>query len=188
MKFSSDDLRRWCRLLHRDLSYFFAGMVLIYALSGIARNHRDTFNPDYAVSRTRLTLDLPAAAGCEYTRAEVEALLAAAGVGEAYVKHYRPDAATLKVFLQGGSSLTVDLARGDALYERLTRRYVWSALTRLHYNPGRWWTLFADAFAGGQIHITLTGLLLVKGPTGLLGRGGIELAAGILVPLLFLLI
>ena len=111
-----------------------------------------------------------------------------AGVGEAYVKHYRPDAATLKVFLQGGSSLTVDLARGDALYERLTRRYVWSALTRLHYNPGRWWTLFADAFAGGLILITLTGLLLVKGPRGLRGRGGIELAAGILVPLLFLLI
>ena len=63
MKFSSNDLRRWCRLLHRDLSYFFAGMVLIYALSGIAMNHRDTFNPDYAVSRTRLALDLPAAAG-----------------------------------------------------------------------------------------------------------------------------
>lgn len=188
MKFSSNDLRRWCRQLHRDLSYFFAGMVLIYALSGIAMNHRDTFNPDYAVSRTRLALDLPAAAGSEYTRAEVEALLAAAGVGEAYVKHYRPDAATLKVFLQGGSSLTVDLARGDALYERLTRRYVWSALTRLHYNPGRWWTLFADAFAGGLILITLTGLLLVKGPKGLRGRGGIELAAGILVPLLFLLI
>ena len=175
MKFSSNDLRRWCRLLHRDLSYFFAGMVLIYALSGIAMNHRDTFNPDYAVSRTRLALDLPAAAGSEYTRAEVEALLAAAGV---------------RVLVQRGAveALTVDLARGEALYERLTRRYVWSALTRLHYNPGRWWTLFADAFAGGLILITLTGLLLVKGPKGLRGRGGIELAAGILVPLLFLLI
>ena len=43
-------------------------------------------------------------------------------------------------------------------------------------------------FAGGLILITLTGLLLVKGSKGLLGRGGIELAAGILVPLLFLLI
>ena len=52
MKFSSNELRRWCRLLHRDLSDFFAGMVLIYALSGIAMNNRDTFNPDYAVSRT----------------------------------------------------------------------------------------------------------------------------------------
>ena len=53
MKFSSNDLRRWCRLLHRDLSYFFAGMVLIYALSGIAMNHRDTFNPDYSTPAPR---------------------------------------------------------------------------------------------------------------------------------------
>ena len=68
MKFSSNDLRRWCRLLHRDLSYFFAGMVLIYALSGIAMNHRDTFNPDYAVSRTRLALDLPPAASTRAPR------------------------------------------------------------------------------------------------------------------------
>ena len=31
MKFNSNTLRRWCRLVHRDLSYLFAGMVLIYA-------------------------------------------------------------------------------------------------------------------------------------------------------------
>ena len=59
MKLNSSALRRWSRTLHRDLSYFFAGMVLIYALSGIAMNHRDTFNPNYSVSQTRLTLPAP---------------------------------------------------------------------------------------------------------------------------------
>ncbi len=58
MKFSSSTLRRWSRTLHRDLSYFFAGMVLIYALSGIVMNH-DTFNPNYSVSRTELVLAAP---------------------------------------------------------------------------------------------------------------------------------
>ena len=72
--------------------------------------------------------------------------------------------------------------------ERLTRRPVWSALTKLHYNPGSWWTAFADIFGGGLILITLTGLVIVKGPKGLRGRGGVELAAGILLPMLFLLI
>ena len=62
------------------------------------------------------------------------------------------------------------------------------ALTKLHYNPGSWWTAFADIFGGGLILITLTGLVIVKGPKGLRGRGGVELAAGILLPLLFLLI
>ena len=77
---------------------------------------------------------------------------------------------------------------GEAVVERLTRRPVWSALTKLHYNPGSWWTAFADIFGGGLILITLTGLVIVKGPKGLRGRGGVELAAGILLPLLFLLI
>ena len=165
MKLNSSALRRWSRTLHRDLSYFFAGMVLIYALSGIAMNHRDTFNPNYSVSQTRLTLPAPLPEREAFSRADAEALLERAGVGEGYVKHYFPDGHTLKIFLEGGSSLT-----------------------KLHYNPGSWWTAFADIFGGGLILITLTGLVIVKGPKGLRGRGGVELAAGILLPLLFLLI
>lgn len=188
MKLNSSVLRRWCRVLHRDLSYFFAGMVLIYALSGIAMNHRDTFNPNYSVSQTHLTLTAPLPQKERFTRTDAEALLERAGVGQRYVKHYFPDGHTLKIFLEGGSSLVADTQSGEAVVERLTRRPVWSALTKLHYNPGSWWTAFADIFGGGLILITFTGLVIVNGPKGLRGRGGIELAAGILVPLLFLLI
>ena len=31
MKWSSN-IRKWSRLIHRDLSFFFSGMVLIYAI------------------------------------------------------------------------------------------------------------------------------------------------------------
>ena len=93
----------------------------------------------------------------------------------------------LKVFLKGGSSLTVRLSDGEAFYEKLTRRPVLGAMTRLHYNPGRWWTWFSDLFAVGLVAIVASGLLLLKGPKGLRGRGGVELAAGIAVPLLFLI-
>ena len=41
--------RKWCRILHRDVSYLFAGMILIYALSGILMNHRNSLNPHYSV-------------------------------------------------------------------------------------------------------------------------------------------
>ncbi len=50
---------------------------------------------------------------------------------------------------EDGSSLVADLRSGEAVVEHLTRRPVWSALTRLHYNPGSWWTVFADIFGGG---------------------------------------
>ena len=32
--------RKWSRIIHRDLSFFFAGMILIYAISGIVMNLR----------------------------------------------------------------------------------------------------------------------------------------------------
>ena len=40
------------RLIHRDLSYIFAGMLLIYAISGIALNHKDSFNSQYSIERS----------------------------------------------------------------------------------------------------------------------------------------
>jgi len=36
------------------------------------------------------------------------------------------------------------------------------------------------------IVIVLSGLVMMRGPKGLRGRGGVELIAGILIPLLFI--
>ncbi len=68
----------------------------------------------------------------------------------------------MKVFLKGGSNLMVNLQTKQAIYEKLTRRPLISALTKLHYNPGRWWTHFADVFAVGLIIITVTGMVMLK--------------------------
>ena len=93
----------------------------------------------------------------------------------------------MKVFVAGGSVLEVDMQNGRAVYEKLTKRPIISSMNRLHYNPSRWWTRFSDVFAASLLIITLTGLVMVPGRNGLRGRGGIELAAGIAVPILFLL-
>lgn len=187
MKLSSNDLRRWMRLLHRDLSFFFSGMVLIYALSGLYMNHRDTVNPHYTVNRVEVRLEgLPQAAAMD--RQAVEQLMARVGVKERYTKHYFPRPGHLKVFLKGGSSLEAELATGEVLYESLRRRPLVSAMTTLHYNPGRWWTWFADTFAVALILITLSGILMLKGNKGLWGRGGVELLLGIALPVLLLLL
>ena len=45
-------IRKWLRIIHRELSYVFAGMLLVYAISGIALNHKATFNSSYRIERT----------------------------------------------------------------------------------------------------------------------------------------
>ena len=104
-----------------------------------------------------------------------------------YTKHYFPKEDIMKVFLKGGSNLQVNVRTGEAVYESVTRRPLIGAMARLHYNPGQWWTYFADIFAVGLIIITLSGVIMLKGNKGIIGRGGIEMIVGIVIPVLFLL-
>ena len=110
------------------------------------------------------------------------------GEADNFTQFYFPEPGQLKVFLKGGSSLVVNTGTGEAVYESVKPRPLIAPMVKLHFNPGSWWTWFADIFAVCLILITLTGIWMVKGPKGLWGRGGVELIIGILIPILFLLI
>lgn len=180
--------RKWSRIIHRDVSYLFAGMILIYALSGILMNHRGDLNPHYSVDRKEFKVTADLTDKTKVDKALVLTLLEPLGEAENYTKHYFPKNGQMKVFLKGGSNLWVDTQTGDAVYENLKRRPLLSDMVKLHYNPGRWWTTFSDIFAVCLILITLTGLVMVKGSKGFIGRGGILFVIGILIPVLFLLL
>lgn len=180
-------LRKWSRTIHRDLSYFFSGVILIYAVSGLALNHKKDFNSDYTIRQE--VMQIPGTFPKEsalFTKEYVLTLLQPLQEEKNYTKHYFPNENQMKVFIKGGSSLVVDTHTGKALFESIKKRPVFSALNRLHYNPGRWWTIFSDIFVLSLLIITLTGLIMVKGKKGIGGRGGIELIAGILIPLAFI--
>lgn len=180
--------RRWLRVIHRDLSFFFAGVIIVYAVSGLALNHKRSFNADYKITRTEMQMEGSYPHPAQVSTDEVQAFLRQIGEEHSYMKHYYFGEQQLKVFLNGGSSLTVDMNTGKSVYESVKKRPVLSAFTRLHYNPNRWWTVFSDVFAVALLLITASGLLMNRGRTGLWGRGGIELILGIVIPLLFLLI
>lgn len=181
--------RKWCRLLHRDLSYLFAGMLLVYAVSGIALNHKSTFNSQYDVSVRNYTLDTPLPSRQLIDQQAItDLILRSIDEEDNYTKHYFPNDSTLKIFLKSGSNVVVDLPTGHVTYERVRRRPILGALSRLHYNPGSAWTVFSDIFACAMIVVILTGLLMLRGKHGLWGWGGVELLLGIALPLLFMLI
>lgn len=179
--------RKWSRIIHRDVSYLFAGMILIYAISGILMNHRGDLNPHYSVSSHEYKVEVDLTDKSKIDKDLVLKLLEPWNEAANYTKHYFPKEGRMKVFLKGGSSLTVNTATGDAVYESLKRRPLLSDMVKLHYNPGRWWTVFSDVFAVSLILITLTGMVMIKGPKGFWGRGCILFLIGIAVPILFLL-
>ncbi|HOD25947.1 MAG: PepSY-associated TM helix domain-containing protein [Bacteroidales bacterium] len=188
-RFTGVHLRKWFRIIHRDLSFFFSGVIIIYAVSGIMLNHRGDINPNYTIKRHSLQAEGTFPITEEnVSKSMVITMLKPIKEEKNYTKHYFPENGKLKVFLKGGSSLEVNLQNGGAIYEALKKRPIISQFNRLHYNPGKGWTVFSDIFAVSLIIITITGIFINKGKKGILGRGGIELLAGIIVPILFMLL
>lgn len=176
--------RKWFRIIHRELSYVFAGMLLVYAISGIAMNHKNSFNSQYSITRTEHQFaPTPQAT---VNQAQIDAWLSACGVAGTEIQHYFPDDNTLKVFLKGNSNLVVNLSSGKAVLEQVRKRPILGSLSKLHYNPGKAWTWFSDIFAGAMVVVVLTGVLMLKGKHSLIGIGGIEFLIGILIPLAFI--
>ena len=181
-------LRKWSRIIHRDLSFFFSGVIIIYAISGFVLNHKSDFNSDYSIKSFDFNIEgnYPLMQD-ELSKDRVLNILQPYNETDNYTKHYFPDNETMKVFLKGGSSLVVDLTNGKALYEQVKKRPIISQFNWLHYNPNKWWTIFSDIFSFSLIVITLTGLIMTRGKKGLWGRGGVELIIGIIIPLIFIL-
>ena len=49
------------RNLHRDLGYFYVGLIISFATSGILMNHRDSWHAEkYTVETKAITIDVPA--------------------------------------------------------------------------------------------------------------------------------
>lgn len=178
--------RAWALMLHRDLGYFFTGVVLLYAVSGIAMNHVDDWNPNFVIERQDLTLDLPGRAS-EITTAEVRQCLAGVGQADNYRSHDFISTERMKIYLADGD-MVVNLADGVARHETVRQRPVLFHLNRLHLNPARWWKAFSDFFAVCLVLIALTGLLIARGRYGLGGRGKWLVAAGTIFPLLAMLL
>jgi uncharacterized protein len=173
--------RRWLRILHRDGGYLVFGLTVVYALSGIALNHKDDWNPSYIISRDTFTIRLDLLEDA-ITPDSLELSFKNAGSIVRYKAHYRQSPAMLRVFFHGGGSAFVDLSDGKTSIEWVKRRPLFFTANQLHYNPGRWWTAISDVFSITLIAVSLSGLFLLRGKHGITRRGGLLVLLGFLIP------
>jgi len=178
-------LRKLVIATHRDLGYFFAGLTVIYAVSGVAVNHIEDWNPNYVLrTEFREVGEIP----------ESDPATAAGVVLDRLSVNDEPNAVVrtspnqLKIFLDQ-RTLTVELPRGRLEDERVRRRFAFYELNYLHLNHGKGiWTWLADVYAVGLTILALTGIFIIQGKKGLGGRGRWLLAAGLAIPLIYLVL
>lgn len=179
--------RKWNTIVHRDLGYLCVGLTLVYAVSGVAVNHRHDWNPNYRITTATASLattDFSMPASEEFASRVVREL----GLAGPILGTFRPDTASVDIFLDG-VTVSVDLTTREAVYEEVRTRPLLRAANFLHLNePRGLWTWMADLYAVALGVLAVTGIFVLKGKKGIKGRGAWLTSAGVAIPLLFLLL
>ena len=177
-------LKKLIIIAHRDLGYFFFGLTLIYAISGIAVNHINDWNPNYSVSTQTLELG-PFTPKMSSTQLADE-VLSRLEINTPPMSVVRMSPSELKIFFEG-RTLTLSLPTGGLIDERVKTRPAIFQANYLHLNHGKgMWTWFADIYALALLTLAFTGIFIARGKKGLGGRGKYLIIAGLIIPLLFL--
>ena len=179
--------RKWNNLIHRDVGYLCVGLTLVYAVSGIAVNHRADWNPNYRIQHETVqlkNLDSLEPGSDEFVRSVLSQMNLIAPIRGTF----RRTPTSVDIFLDE-STVSVDLESGQAAFEEVTERAVLRETNYLHLNePKKVWTFMADLYAVALAFLAISGMFVLKGRKGIKGRGAWLTAVGFAIPILFLLL
>src|SRR3989304_1844085 len=113
-------LRRLNNAIHRDLGYFLAGTTILYAVSGLALNHVNDWNPNFIIKRQNVQTPIPKDTAA-VTRKWVLGVLEPLGEHDHYRSHDFPTANKVKIYLDEGS-VFFDLKSGKGVFESVKKR------------------------------------------------------------------
>jgi hypothetical protein len=177
--------RRVNRAVHRDAGYLVAGLTLLYAISGVAVNHRADWNPSWKIEpEVRRFEPLPVTD----REAMAAALVKALDLPGPPRSSFRRAPERIELFYEGWT-VEADVTSGTARLTRPRERPVLRDANFLHLNePKGAWTWIADVFSVLLGVLAITGLFVLKGKTGLGGRGKWWVLAGLVPVAVFLVL
>lgn len=176
--------RPWLRAIHRDIGYVAVGLTFIYAISGIAVNHLTDWTDGDASYRTySRTMEVGHLEGTD--DAIADELRKRLAIAEKPRELYREGSDQLEILFEK-RSLHVNLASGAVVDEGQEPRFLLRVVNWLHLNRGKKaWKYFADAYAAALLVLSTSGIFMIAGKKGILGRGAILVAIGIAIPLVY---
>jgi len=178
-------IRKWNRVIHRDLGYLAVGLTLVYAISGFVVNHVQDWNPNYEISHITSNIGKVELSGNDIDIV-VKDILARLALSHKYKTTFRPEPDVLRIFLKD-NTIDVNLATGQVVQEIVKTRPLIYEMNFLHLNhPKKVWTYVADLYAISLAVMAITGLFILKGKQGITGGGAWLATAGIVLPFVFL--
>ena len=174
------------RGLHRDVAYFYVGLIIAFAFSGIILNHRQDWYPmDYTYEHQEVSLEIADPENIEET--EIQGWVTANNWEVEYDSHRIRDN-SLRVYFKGNAILDLDLTTGKGLLEFKKKVPLLGHTMYLHKTTNKFWIWYSDIFGAAMILIAVTGILIPVGKNGFKSRGWKFAIAGLLFPILTLVI
>jgi hypothetical protein len=173
----------WVRALHRDLGFLVIGLTVIYAVSGLAVNHIADWDPNF--QNYERSHELGALHGDDQQVART--VLDKLGVRERPSDVFR-DGDNLDITLEK-HSVHVTLSSGHVVDQGQKPRFFLRVANFLHLNRGKpAWRYIADGYAVILLFLAGSGMFMIPGKRGVRGRGVVFVLAGILVPVLYVVL
>ncbi len=171
------------RSLHRDISYFFVGLIIAFSVSGIALNHRTDFDPqEYTVKTENFKIDLPSDASLiteDFFKQEAKK------IATEEFRGHRIRGQEARLYFEDAFA-SVNLKTGEGEIEYVQTIPVLGQMTILHKTTNVWWIWFSDIFGVAMLFIAITGMFISKGKNSFKKRGWWLATIGLIFPFIFL--
>lgn len=173
------NIRKWLRILHRDLGYFFVGITIVYGISGIILNHKKQ-GEDPAFKTIAVEENWQNSMTVSMVKEQFTGKF-----DELKLNKVIPNDTGYQLYIKGGVG-HYNTQTGFIWFEVYKKKPIVFFFNKLHYNQKNHWTAPADIFAGVLIFFALSGLIMVRGQKGFKGRGKWFALGGILFVLIYI--
>jgi hypothetical protein len=177
--------RTLLRAVHRDAGNLAIGLTFIYAVSGLAVNHigpDGEWDPNFTNYQRTHELGGPLEGE---DQAVTDKVLARLNIQDKPTDIYRAAPAELEISFKQ-RTLHVNTETGKVLDEGQNPRFFLRVANWLHLNRGKKaWRYVADGYAAALLFLAFSGMFMLPGRKGLIGRGGIFVLLGIAIPVVY---
>jgi hypothetical protein len=172
------------RNTHRDIAYFYVGLIISFSISGIFLNHRQALNPRrYTYDSKEIVISVPVSK--EAVNEEFITRFSKEHHIEDDVRRFAVEGNTLKISY-ASHDVQVDITTGKGKIETYRIIPLLGHMTKLHLDTSKWWIYYSDVFGIGMLIIAITGMFIERGKNSFQARGWKLALIGIIFPLIFL--
>ena len=173
------------RSLHRDIAYFYVGLLIVFSFSGIILNHRQDWYPmNYTFETKEIKLSVPT----DENQITKDFLNSKAIENDLVYESHRVRNGSLRVFFKDNGILDMKLGGSNGTIEFKRKVPILGHTMYLHKTTNKFWIWYSDIFGLAMIVIAVTGILIPTGKKGFSKRGWKFAVAGLIFPLIFLII